>query len=161
MQEEPQGGHRWLERLVGEWTYESDCSMGPDKPRAKFVGTESVRSIGGLWVVGEGRGTMPDDGSPATMLLTLGFDPGRGRFVGTWIGSMMTHLWIYDGELDAAGKVLTLDAEGPDFFAEGKMARYRDVHEMEGEDRRVLTSSVVGPDGQWHPFVTTRYRRTR
>jgi len=32
----------------------------------------------------------------------------------TFIGSMMTHLWIYDGELDAAGKVLVL------WFCSGK-----------------------------------------
>lgn len=26
---------------------------------------------------------------------------------------MMTHLWIYEGSLDQAGRVLTLDTEGP------------------------------------------------
>ena len=46
------------------------------------------------------------------MMMSLGFDPQKGRFVGTFIGSMMTHLWIYDGALDASGQALILDAEG-------------------------------------------------
>ncbi|MGH8728980.1 MAG: DUF1579 domain-containing protein, partial [Burkholderiales bacterium] len=113
MKTEPQKEHEWLQKLVGEWTYESDCSMGPGKPNEKFKGTESVRSLGGLWILAEGRGEMPGGGA-ATMLITLGYDPQRKRYVGTWIGSMMTYLWVYDGGLDAAGKVLTLNAEGPD-----------------------------------------------
>ena len=35
------------------------------------------------------------------MIMTLGYDPQKKRFVGTLIGSMMTHLWVYDGALDA------------------------------------------------------------
>jgi len=27
---------------------------------------------------------------------------------------MITHLWVYEGQLDAAGKVLILNSEGPD-----------------------------------------------
>ena len=45
---------------------------------------------------------------------------------------MMTHLWVYDGALDAAGKVLTLDAEGPSFTGDGTTAKYQDVIEIEG-----------------------------
>ena len=69
MKAEPQKQHQWLQSLVGEWTYESECSMGPDKPRQKFKGSESVRSLGGLWVLCEGQGEMPGGGS-ATMLMT-------------------------------------------------------------------------------------------
>ena len=32
MKTEPQKEHEWLQRLVGEWTYESECSMEPGKP---------------------------------------------------------------------------------------------------------------------------------
>jgi len=46
MKTEPQKEHQWLQQLVGEWTYEGEASMGPDKPPEKFQGTESVRSIG-------------------------------------------------------------------------------------------------------------------
>ena len=50
------------------------------------------------------------------------YDPQKQRFVGTWIGSMMTYLWVYEGTLDATEKVLTLNAEGPSMGTEGKLA---------------------------------------
>ncbi len=64
--------------------YEVDAPMEPGKPPAKFKGTESVRSLGGLWTQAEGRGEMPGGGT-ATMMMTLGYDPQRKRYVGTWI----------------------------------------------------------------------------
>lgn len=158
MMAEPRNEHRWLERLVGEWSYEAEAVMAPGQPPVTSRGTENVRSIGGLWVVGEGRGECPG-GGPAHTLLTLGFDPGTGRFVGTWIGSMMTHLWRYDGWLDEAGAVLTLEAEGPAFSGDGTMAKYRDVTEIKGADHRVLTSEVLGDNGEWTRFMTAHHRR--
>jgi hypothetical protein len=160
MKTESQKEHQWLQKLVGEWAYETEAKMAPDQPPEKFTGTESVRSLDGLWVLAEGRGEMPD-GDTATMLITLGYDPQKQRFVGTWVGSMMTYLWVYDGELDAAEKVLTLDTEGPAMSSEGKMAKYKDTIEFKSDDHRVLTSHVLGDDGQWHRFMTTTYRRQR
>src|SRR5262245_51629604 len=133
MKVEPQKEHRWLERLVGEWTYESEALMGPDQPPVKSSGSESVRSIGGIWSQAEGQGEMPG-GGPTTMLITLGYDTAKKRFVGTFIGSMMTNLWIYDGELDAAEKVLMLDAEGPSFADPTRMAKYKDSIEIVSRD---------------------------
>ena len=134
--------------------------MGPDTPPDKVAWTESVRSIGGLWVICEGQGEMPGGGAAAT-IMTLGYDPGKKRYVGTWIGSMMTHLWVYEGQLDATGRKLTLDTEGPDFAVEGKTAPYKDVIEFVTDDHRVLTSHLLGPDGKWTRFMTAHYRRTK
>lgn len=158
MKVEIQKEHEWLQQLVGEWTFESECSMGPDKPPEKFAGTESVRSIGGLWVLCEGRGEMPGGGI-GNMFMTLGYDPAKKRFLGTFIGSMMTHMWIYDGSLDPSGKVLTLDSEGPSFAGDGTMAKYQDVIEIRSADQRLLHSQVQGADGQWQRFMTATYRR--
>ncbi len=160
MKTEPQKEHEWLQQLVGEWTYESECSMGPEKPPEKFKGTERVRSLGSLWVLCEGRGEMPGGGM-ATMLMTLGYDPEKKQYVGTWVGSMMTHLWVYDGSLDAEQKVLTLNAEGPNCAEEGKLAKYRDVIEIKSDEQRTLTSHMLGDDGNWHHFMTANYRRNR
>jgi hypothetical protein len=160
MKAEPQKEHQWLQKLVGEWTMEGESDMGPDKPPSKTTGTERVRSLGGLWTVGEGRGEMPDGGE-ATMIMTLGYDPQKKRFVGTWIGSMMTYLWVYDGELNASGNVLTLNAEGPNMMAPGQMMKYKDVIEFKSDDHRVLTSHALGEDGKWHQFMTAHYRRKK
>ncbi|WP_231510218.1 DUF1579 domain-containing protein [Fischerella sp. PCC 9605] len=150
--------HDWLQKLVGEWTYETEVKMGSEQLSEKATGTESVRSLDGLWILAEGQGEMPGCGA-ATTMLTLGYDPHKQRYVGTWIGSMMTYLWVYDGELDAAARVLTLNSEGPAMTGEEKMAKYKDAIEFKSNDRRVLTSHVLGDDGQWHKFMTVNYQR--
>ncbi|RJP33547.1 MAG: DUF1579 domain-containing protein [Phycisphaerales bacterium] len=160
MKAERRKEHDWLQKLVGEWTYEAECSVGPDQPAMKSTGSESVRSLGGLWVACEGQGEMPGCG-PATTLMTLGFDPQKERYVGTWIGSMMTNLWVYDGELDAAGKTLSLHTEGPSMAGDGKTARYKDVITFVNDDHRTLTSHVLGENEQWRPFMTASYHRRK
>lgn len=159
MQTEPQKEHAWLQKLVGDWTFEGNCSAGPDQPPMTFGGTESVRSVGGLWTLAEGQGEMPGGGGASTTLMTLGYDPRKGRYVGTWAGSMMDYLWVYEGTVDDAGRTLTLNTEGPSFTEEGKMSNYRDVIEFVSDDHRTLTSHVQGSDGEWVFIMTANYRR--
>lgn len=159
MQAEPQHEHDWLKQFVGEWTYESDCSMGPGKPRETFTGSQSNRIIGGLWLVGEGQCEMPGGGI-GTMLLTIGYDQQKGRYVGSWIGSMMSILWVYDGSIDETGTILTLESEGPSFAGDGTTAKYRDIVAVTGEGAYRFSSELLGPDGNWTEFMTAQYRRT-
>jgi hypothetical protein len=157
---QPQKEHQWLQRLVGEWYVEGECIMGPDQTPSKSTGSESVRSIGGLWTMGEGKGETPEGGS-MTSIMTLGFDPQKNRFVGTFIASVMTYLWVYHGTLDAAGTVLTLDTEGPDFSGGSNLVKYQDIIEFVDNDYRVLRSQLLGPDGKWNHFMTAHYRRKK
>lgn len=158
MKPEPTPEHRWLERLVGEWRFESEVVMEPGAEPMEFAGSESVRSLGGLWVLCEGRCEMPGGGT-GTTVMTLGFDPARGRFVGTFIASMMTHLWRYEGGLDATSRILTLDTEGPGPAGDGTMSRYQDILTIEDDDHRTLASHALGEDGRWRRFMLARYRR--
>jgi hypothetical protein len=157
MQIEPQAEHHWLDQLVGKWVSEMECSMGPDQPPSKTRGTEVVRSLGGFWIVAEGEGEMPD-GDTGTTIMTLGYDPQTQRYTGTFVGSMMAHMWIYNGALDEAKKALTLETEGPN-FGETAMAPYKDTIELIDHDHRVMTSQILTDDGQWHQFMTAHYWR--
>lgn len=147
--------HQWLMRLVGEWDVESP-SPGPGS-EAVLKGVEIVRPLGDLWVMGEGSTEMPG-GEMARSVITLGYDPALGRVCGTWIGSMMTHLWVYDGAIDA--DTVVLETSGPRFDGEGGIARYRDIISFAGDDARTLLSRVEDGDG-WRNLFTVRYRRTR
>ena len=155
---EPQKEHEWLHKLIGEWSFEGECVMGPGEPPMKSTGATSVRSLGGIWILCEGTGDAPD-GTPVNSIITLGYDPAKKRFVGSFIASCMTHLWIYDGALDGAGKVLTLDAEGPSFTGDSKMVHYQDIIEIENDDHWILKSRMPGEDGKWIQFMTGHYRR--
>ena len=157
MQATPQKEHQWLDALVGDWSAEIECVMEPGKPAEITHATERVRSLGGLWIVAEGQGDMPGMG-PTTSLLTIGYDPQRGRYVGSFVASMMTHQWVYEGALEGAVR-LALDTEGPGVTS-GSTAKYRDVMELVDRDHRTLTSHMLGDDGQWRVFMTARYRRT-
>jgi len=152
--------HEWLQRFVGDWSWEAEVDHGPDAPVAgPMTGTERVRSLDGAWIVCEGESEYA--GQRNHSVITLGFDPMRNRFVGTYVGSMMTHLWVYDGRLDSEQRVLTLDCEGPSFADPKVLVPYRDVFEMDGPDHRTLRAEVRHSDGSWHHFMTTRYTRVR
>ncbi|MBI1827642.1 MAG: DUF1579 domain-containing protein [Planctomycetes bacterium] len=166
MNTEPQDEHKWLQKFVGQWSYESEAVMGPGKPPEKFKGNETVRSLGGHWVIFEGVGDMPGSGT-ATCIMTLGYDPTKKAFVGTFIASVTNLLWVYEGSLDPAGKVLTLNAEGPNFCpdgsmkSDGKLTKYKDVLEFRSDDHRVMTSQALGDDGKWVQFMTANYRKKK
>lgn len=150
--------HGWLEQLLGEWTFESEMSMEPGAEPVRTTGTETVRSLGGFWVLAESRfQTM--GGTPAAAVMTLGFDPRRQRYVGSYIGSMMSHQWVYDGAVDAAGRTLTLETEGPSFTGEAPMVPYRDIVEILDANHRTLSSEVLEANGQWRHFMTMRFER--
>ncbi len=151
--------HEWLQQLVGTWSIESECSMKPDDAPEKFKGIESVISIGDFWIQGEGHGEMPGCDALADMVITLGYDPTKQCFVGTWIGSMMPHLWVYQGSLDADNNILTLHSEGPSCQDENKLSKYTDIIEIKNSNHRTLTSLMQTEDGEWHTLVTTSYRR--
>lgn len=149
--------HRWLQQLVGEWNVTMAASMGPGTEPMQMESTESCRAVGQTWVVGEGKANL--GGTMFTSMMTLGYDPAKQAFVGTWIDTMQTHLWVYRGTLDDAGKVLTLEAEGPRHDDPTRPAKYRDAIEIVGPDHKRLTSSMLGDDGKWVTFMTADYRR--
>lgn len=160
MKVEPQEEHRWLHRMLGEWTSEGEAPTEPGKPPVKWTSIETVRSLGGLWVVAENRSDM-SEGEARTSLMTLGFDPAKQRYVGTFVGSMMTNLWVYEGALDGSGFALTLDTEGPNMADPSTMAKYKDVIEFKSDDLRTLTSHVQAADGTWSEFMSMTYQRRK
>jgi hypothetical protein len=157
-QVQPTREHRWLGRLVGDWTFSHDAPTSDDARLTRIEGTETFRAIGPLWVQGNAVNPMPEGGM-AESLMTLGWDPTTGRFVGTWVGSMMPTLWVYDGELDTTGQVLSLYSNGPAMDGSGTLVPYKDEIRFIDDNTRTLTGHTRTPDGNWTAFMTVDYRR--
>jgi hypothetical protein len=154
----PQKEHDWLKQFEGEWELVNVITTEPGKPPVTCKGTETVRVIGGLWVVGEIKGEFM--GTPMTGIMTVGYDTGKKKYVGSWVCSMCDQMSTYVGSVDAAGKVLTLECEGPS-PGTGKTVKMKDVVEFKDKDTRVMTSSMLGEDGKWTTFMTMTARRKK
>ncbi|MGO8286849.1 DUF1579 family protein, partial [Rhizobium ruizarguesonis] len=79
---------------------------------------------------------------------TLGYNAAKGKYIGSWIGSMMDSMWVYEGEVDASGNVLDLYTRGTDFIGEG-LADYHEQIIFVDADHRTFISSARQPDGSW------------
>lgn len=156
---QPQEEHQWLQQLVGEWESHAKANTGPDQPAFECHGTEKIRAIGGLWVVAEGESHPM--GMTVQTMLTLGYDPEQKKFVGTWIDSMMNHMWKYEGTLDESGKKLTLMTEGPSFTAPGETARYKEVLELKNKNEKLWTTYVKPDGGEWVEFMSATAKRVK
>lgn len=153
---EAQKEHRWLDQLVGDWTFAHECTM-PDGTQVSNPGTMECRMLGDLWLICESRGRSDDHGEWSA-IMTLGFDPAQGQYIGTFIGSMMTHIWLYRGRLDASGMKLPMATEGPKFDGSG-MGQYRDTIEILDGDTWVLSSELLTDEGTWVQFMQGKHLR--
>jgi len=154
----PAKQHEWLQQLVGQWDNEIEAAM-PDQPPMTFKGTETIRPLGGFWIVGENKNEFM--GQSFTGLLTLGYDADKKQFVGTWVDSMTGHLWTYHGSLDSSGKMLTLLTEGPCPLEPGKQFQFRETLELKDKDHKIFTSQMQGTDGRWSTMMTIHSTRKK
>ena len=155
----PKPEHAWLQKLVGEWDTDAEMVMAPNQPPVRCKGTETVRSLGGFWVVSEMRCDM--GGAPMTGVMTVGYDAAGKRYVGTWVCSMCDQMCKYEGAVDSAGKALTLHCDGPSPLDPAKRVKMKDVLELADADTRVLTSYLQGDDGKWVRFMTMTAKRKK
>ena len=99
-------------------------------------------------------------GKPYQSVFTLGFDPQSKKYIGTWVDSISSLLWKYEGSVDSSGKILTLETEGPCPLKPG-ISKFRDVLEWKSNDERLFTSSIQGDDGKWTVMVRVKTTRVK
>lgn len=150
--------HRWLQQLVGNWTYAME-SVSPECGGDGGTGTQTIRMLGDLWLLAEAEGPAGDE--MMRSIITLGYDPEKKKFIGSFIASMMTHFWPYEGSLDADGKTLRLASQGPRFDGAPGPGIYEDVIEKVSDNEYLLRGRFKLDDGSFNEFMVSRYTRTK
>lgn len=148
----------WLQKFVGEWESESTLHMEDGAPPAKGKGSESVSSLGGFWIVAQGKGEMM--GVNMGYLLTIGYDAEKKKYVASWVDSLSSYRWNYEGTLDESSNTFTLEAEGPCPMRPGELTRFKDVTEFIDNDTRKFTSMMFN-EGEWVTMVTGTAKRKK
>ncbi len=98
--------HKMLASLVGSWTTKTKGWMEPDKPPMEGTGTcEQKMILGGRYLQQDYSSEMM--GSPFTGINVIGYDNHTKKFVSTWIDSMSTGIYYFEGNASADGKTIT------------------------------------------------------
>lgn len=139
---QPTPQHKILAQDEGTWDATVSTYMeGPDSQPLVSKGVETNTLIGGLWLVSDFQGEF--FGQPFHGRAQCGYDPQKGKYVGTWVDSMTARLTLMEGTYDAKAKTLTMLTDGEDPTTH-KPTKEKHVTEYKDENTRSHTMYVQG-----------------
>jgi hypothetical protein len=157
----PQPGpeHDLLKKDVGVWDATVEMSAGPPGTAPMVSkGTETVTlAVGGMWQVTEFKGELM--GAPFEGRGLMGFDPGKKKYVGSWVDSMTPSISPMEASYDPATKTMTGWMEAPD--PTGKLTKSKHTTEWRDADTRVFNMFMTAPDGKEYPVLKITYKRQK
>ena len=146
--------HQLLAKDAGSWDAVIETT-GPDGKPAKSKASSETRVHGGFWIIEDFTGDFM--GTPFQGHGMTGYDPTKGKFVGSWADSMAPQLLVMEGTYDKAAKKLTMTGQGPGM--DGKMVTLRMVTTWKDDNTRVFQMFMPGPDGKEVCGLTITYTR--
>lgn len=117
---QPTEQHKMVLSGVGEWEGTLTTTY-PGMEASTVPARESIVAIGGFWT--QARFECEFMGMPYVGTGFVGYDETKGKYVGTWVDSMSSHLSIMEGDYDKATKTTTMRWTAPDMT--GQMAAHR------------------------------------
>ena len=105
--------HELLASMAGTWQTHSRACMESGEPFTESEGTSECRMIlGGRYLQEEFHGDMM--GSPFNGIGVTGFDNHAQKFVSTWMDSMSTGIFCFEGRADSEGRTITQECRYDD-----------------------------------------------
>lgn len=109
----PGAPHKKLAKLEGAWSTKTRAWMDPDKPPMEGTGTCKQKMVlDGRYLQQEYKGKMM--GSPFTGINLIGYDNHTKKYMSTWIDSMSTGIYYFEGTASADGKTITQECSYDD-----------------------------------------------
>lgn len=143
--------HRLLAGRAGSWKTTSRHWMEEGKPPREFSGSCERRMIlGGRFLQEEFSGEMM--GSPFTGIGVIGYDNQSRKYVSTWMDSMSTAIFFFEGTGGRDGRTITLESRFND-PAKGH-GKWRLVKRILDEDTEVAEMRMIYEGGGEERFET-------
>jgi hypothetical protein len=154
----PTPHHEAMKAAVGTWDAVVKMQVGPGKPPMESKGVEVNRLLmGGLWMqssFSSDMGGVPFEGSGL-----FGYDPAKGRHVGTWVDSMVMSQAFPQGTCKDHCREVTMTFMGVGM--DGKPCAYKEVSTQVDADHRTMTMYVKGKDGKYALEMEIAYTRRK
>jgi hypothetical protein len=131
--------HALLKPLAGSWKTTSKTWMGPGEPKVSEGSCEYTWIMGDRYLKQECTGTM---GGMAFQGMGLtGYDNLQKKFVGIWVDSGSTGIFVAEGKMDMGKKVLSMHGKAPDEqnLASGKLVAVKMETKIVDENTHIFS----------------------
>lgn len=135
--------HKILKHEDGNWDCEITMFMGPAgpyNPPQKSKGSEKNTMLGDFWLVSEFKGSF--EGMPFQGRGQIGYDPGKKKYVGSWIDSFSPNATHMIGTYDAEKKMMTYETTGIGMDGNPTKGKQTVVY---GDNKRTMTMYAAAP----------------
>lgn len=154
----PGAPHKMLASLAGTWATKSKGWMDPDKPPMESEGTCAQKMLlGGRYLQQEYSGDMM--GAPFSGIGIMGYDNHTKRYVSTWIDSMSTGIYLFEGEATPDGKTITQESCYDD-PVKGPMT-WRSVTKIVDRDTLLFEMYGIDKTGRKDKMMEITYTRKK
>jgi len=150
--------HALLKAYEGKWKASIKSWMGGPEPTVSEGSCERTLIMGGRYLQSKHSGNMM--GMPFEGMEIITYDNMKKQFTSVWLDNMAPMLTLAtDGQPDASGKVITMNASMPD-PATGKMEPFK--YTMKVVDNNHNTFTMTGTkDGKDYAVMEINYTRVQ
>jgi hypothetical protein len=148
--------HKLLASMAGTWNTTTKEWMDPNKPPEESTGScKQTMVLGGRFLQQECTGTMM--GQPFNGMGVTGYDNHTKKYQATWMDSMGTGIYFFEGSAGDDGKTITMESHYDDPMA-GPM-KLRAVTKIIDPNTEIFEMYGTDKSGQEMKMLEIRYSR--
>ncbi len=152
----PGAPHKHMASLAGTWTTKTKSWMDPSQPPMESAGTCTQKVLlDGRFLQQECSGDMM--GMPFTGVGLMGYDNFTKKYRATWMDSMGTGIYLFEGTGSPDGKTVTMTSSWDDPI-EGPM-KARTVTKYIDNNTHTFEMFGTGKDGKEKKMMEMTYTR--
>ena len=148
--------HQLLAKMEGHWKTRTKHWMSPDQPAMTTEGTCDQKMIlEGRFLHQEFRGDMM--GAPFTGIGVNGYDNHTKKYVSTWMDSMGTGIYYFEGTADAEQRTITQECDYDD-PVKGPLT-WRSITRFVNDDTHEFEMYSIDESGKEEKMMEITYTR--
>ncbi len=152
----PGAPHKLLTGMAGSWSVQGFCWMEPGEPPIGHTGrSEQKMVLGGRFLQQEFIGEMM--GRPFTGIGFMGYNNHTGKFISTWMDTMGTGIYFFEGIAGPDGRTITQNCSYDD-PVRGQL-KWRSVTRMVDHDTMQFVMYTTDKSGREEKMGEMTYTR--
>ncbi len=153
----PAASHTLLARMAGCWDVKSTCWMEPGKPVESSGTSEQKMILDGRFLQQDFSGDMA--GSPFSGIGYTGYDNHKGKYVSTWMDTMGTGIYYFEGTVGSDGRTITQTCNYDD-PVQGPV-KWRSVTTLVDDDTLEFEMYTTNASGKEEKMAEMTYTRCK